>query len=840
MSDFSDSTTPILLDPYKRVRYTHGLVLGVPEFEQEQLYFLEKGQVHTRALHGYGTANGLKLGVKEGPEVTVAPGLAVNAIGQLIRVTRTQCANLNTWLGRSEVRSTLQGLEVNPVNSEGTGSVTVHVVLCYDECSVDPVTIPGAACRSQDDTVTPSRIVDSFRLNLSFTPPDQLEEDTVREFGALLRRIEVTDEGGPYSTEAELLDLVRALIPIEETDEETEEDGDGEEVEPAALRIHPDDACEIYCAMLRVWVTEVRAALNGLEGGTIPPTEGCVLLGTLDFNITNWTVSTPVADISIDESRRPILAHVRMLQEWIACGQSARRGEAVQTFATLTLLPDRNPFELLAWIHHPLQLTIPTEAVTIALEGQTVDPSRYVVEPLEDFNVFRIQFLNPVEEEDPYDNTEQPIEDDPTADSVLFLYDGALVTVRFNTEGITIGDLEGSLYDQMGSLHYNLDRDDKILTAYLVADLPSLEDMMDVEISGEVANGDALLYQDGIWQPGAVIHPGDIAAGDLDGTYPDPMVVALRTFPIVYPKDLTTLKPDEVLTLRAAEKGKWFWEPAMVSSLLGAGKEGDVLTYVQGQWVARPPSGGGGDAGGDLSGTYPDPKVVGIVGFPIKLGRAMPDGSILVFHTGANGDSQSGTWSLGIPSRDLSGTYPDPAVVGILGYSINTDQYGDKIPHGALIRFNAEMNQWELYTQPVASPTQTITAPFADIYWGSDGVSGTVRFHIQVGKFAADPMVQIDITNPGMTLVDDQTGKAISAKPGQAANNLLTFTLNSASRTARYARVVFDTRQVRLNNGKVLQDYCDARGIQFIGQDPASRTITLYTVIPAQAQVITG
>src|SRR5690349_6095319 len=98
MSDFitaAPSRSP--LDPDKRVRYSLGLVLGVDEFEQEQFYFLERDRLHNRALHGYGTICGLRVGV-DGLKVTVEPGLAVNPRGAVIRVPRAQCADLNQWL----------------------------------------------------------------------------------------------------------------------------------------------------------------------------------------------------------------------------------------------------------------------------------------------------------------------------------------------------------------------------------------------------------------------------------------------------------------------------------------------------------------------------------------------------------------------------------------------------------------------------------------------------------------------------------------------------------------------------------------------------------------------
>src|SRR5215831_16417184 len=78
------------LDPLKRVNYTFGLVLGVDEFLQEQIYFMEKDHSQYRLAHGYGTVCGL--------QVQVSPGVAIIPQGQEIHVSRLMCAKLNDWL----------------------------------------------------------------------------------------------------------------------------------------------------------------------------------------------------------------------------------------------------------------------------------------------------------------------------------------------------------------------------------------------------------------------------------------------------------------------------------------------------------------------------------------------------------------------------------------------------------------------------------------------------------------------------------------------------------------------------------------------------------------------
>ena len=318
--DFQDVTDQaVALDPWKRVRYSTGLVLGVDEFLQEELYLLEKHRLHNRALHGYGTVCGLEVAVRDtpgGPEVVVEPGLAVNPDGREIRVPVAQCGRLNDWLDRHR-----QEVETS-FGSPPPAFLALHLVLCHRECETDRVPIPGGPCRSLDDGSAPSRIADAFEIALRLEPPRQVEEEAVRRFGDLLRAIEITAAPGTFLTQEELEDLVRDVLlagspPSLPSPPESP---------PAGLRLHPDDAGEYLRAAFRVWVTEVRPRLlgNGRNCASGPPGEGCVLLARLDFEIEDLDQALRVVgaaeDVAIEEEDRPVLLHTRLLQELLGWG----------------------------------------------------------------------------------------------------------------------------------------------------------------------------------------------------------------------------------------------------------------------------------------------------------------------------------------------------------------------------------------------------------------------------------------------------------------------------------------------------------------------------------------
>lgn len=326
------SPCPQRLNPLKRMNYTFGMVLGVDEFRQEQTYFIGKGHSQYRLAHGYGTLCGLDVQVATSPdlEVQVSQGVLVNPQGQEVHVQQLMCARLNDWLSNNQA-ALHQLLGTPPL------AMSLCVVLCYRECPADLVPVPGEPCRSQSDAMAASHIAESFQLQLCLDAdqiatsppvdaaglcwrPAQVEEDAIRKFGHILRRIRVTGVGPTSITKEMLKNLVRELAP----------GAAGLLTSPPITS--PEDASPIYIAaadaesymnaMFRVWVTEVRPVLaaqaSGGAGGCATAAEQCVLLAELHFNVAKGWQATGA--VEIDESRRPYLLETRLLQEFLLQG----------------------------------------------------------------------------------------------------------------------------------------------------------------------------------------------------------------------------------------------------------------------------------------------------------------------------------------------------------------------------------------------------------------------------------------------------------------------------------------------------------------------------------------
>jgi hypothetical protein len=341
MSSFVPRATPPTLaepDPTKHVKYTLGMVLGVDDFTQEFAYLSGRDQWGARDLIGYGTASGLRVAVEvenAAPQVLVTPGVAVSPRGQLIRVAPAQCADLNLWLAsrREELGRRLAGVAGN------RAQLGLYVVLGYRECATDMVPIPGEPCRSQEETMAPSRLADDFRLELRLDAPEQSEEDALRDFVEWLGQVEVTDEPGSFAEIEELEKAIRDAVSFGDQSPPPSPPDFFHGSPPAALRIHPSMAYEYLRAAFRLWVTELRprwqawrAARHELDaraGGS--GEEDGVLLADLRVPLARaaahavWQVEDAAA-IEVREERRPYLVHLRMLQELVVSGRRAGGG----------------------------------------------------------------------------------------------------------------------------------------------------------------------------------------------------------------------------------------------------------------------------------------------------------------------------------------------------------------------------------------------------------------------------------------------------------------------------------------------------------------------------------
>ena len=338
-SCFSTQTNSMTVadpNPAKHVNFNVGMVLGVDDFTQEFAYLSGRDQWIVRDLIGYGTVRGLNVRMEvdatKGPRVVVEAGVAVNPRGQLICVPAAQCAYLKDWVAD-------HSQDITPhVSSPPNPDLQLYVVLCYRNCATDDVPIAGEPCRSEDKLMAPSRLTDDFALELRLERPNQREEDAVRDFVLWLKQVHLS-ETDPSTDLEKFLQAIRDSASVWLTSPLSSplSSPPGDFMfgsPPDALVINVADATEYFRAAFRVWVTELRprwiarwhgCAATHIESDAAAD-EDCVLLAQLDVPLLPLSPGTwdiPNQPIPVNQSERPYLMHLRLLQEWMLAGVAA-------------------------------------------------------------------------------------------------------------------------------------------------------------------------------------------------------------------------------------------------------------------------------------------------------------------------------------------------------------------------------------------------------------------------------------------------------------------------------------------------------------------------------------
>lgn len=325
-------------DATKHVNYSLGMVLGVDDFNQEFAYLAGRDRWLARDAIGYGTLVGLRVQTEvvpsKGPRITVTSGSALTPRGQLVCVKPAQCAYLSDWITANQAEVT------KILGNAPSGTIDLYLTLCYRDCPVDLVPIPGAPCRAEDELMAPSRLADDFSLELRTSPPDQTEEDVLRQFVSWLRTLNY-GEGGPILSPSEFETLLRNSIQVTGLASPLSSPVSS----PPSIslffgsplisaNLDPALAIEYHRAAIRVWIQDIRPQVHavcgcsgGCCGGTsshdTPKMDECLLLARVEVPVTKSSGNWVVADnppIELDESQRPMLLHLRMLQEMLGTG----------------------------------------------------------------------------------------------------------------------------------------------------------------------------------------------------------------------------------------------------------------------------------------------------------------------------------------------------------------------------------------------------------------------------------------------------------------------------------------------------------------------------------------
>jgi hypothetical protein len=345
-----------VVDATQHVNFVKGMILGVDDFRQEFAYLSGRDQWLVRDTIGYGTLSGLRVFFENdgalGPRLHVTAGSAFVPSGKHVCVGADQCAVINKWLAKPENAAIVSQLLTGgspvlspPLSPPGvtSGTISLFLTLCYQDCLTRPVPVPGEPCRSQDELMADSRVADDYRLELRKTAPVQVEEDALRDFVRWLRtNIRVADASPPPppGDDATWLAALRlgaqmwldaaSLSPPLSPPASFSTLGDYlVDLSPSNLTVAQDQVCDLLRVAFRFWVTELRPLWMARRcHREMLQDQDCVLLARIEFDVAwvggsptgAWQIAGSPAALIIDETTRPFLVHMRLLQEWLMCG----------------------------------------------------------------------------------------------------------------------------------------------------------------------------------------------------------------------------------------------------------------------------------------------------------------------------------------------------------------------------------------------------------------------------------------------------------------------------------------------------------------------------------------
>jgi hypothetical protein len=152
-------------DPFVRLCFQFGMLLGVDEFQQDLGYHLCKHRLGQRLCSGWGLVWGTGIvdpidfdpdPAEKKANLTVGPLFAIDELGRELWVKEPCTIDLFKWAQENALPD----------------DTPLYVTISYRSCCVAPVPAVAAPCDDSSSATMPSRVIESVECELWLDPPD--------------------------------------------------------------------------------------------------------------------------------------------------------------------------------------------------------------------------------------------------------------------------------------------------------------------------------------------------------------------------------------------------------------------------------------------------------------------------------------------------------------------------------------------------------------------------------------------------------------------------------------------------------------------------------------------
>jgi hypothetical protein len=195
------------VNPFTALEFHFGMLLGVDDLETGQAYPRGKIRLHNAWLHREGVVWGFNVSFNTRNELTVDPGLALDAAGHELHLDRQACLDVGQWYAAHQ-----SDPDFTFTDSGDGKKFSVHVVAKFKACLTRPVPAMLEPCVGAQTDTAYSRVFETVELLLR----PGLSQPKDRGYHRLRVLFQIEPDSAPYADVQTRRDAIQALPAVQQ------------------------------------------------------------------------------------------------------------------------------------------------------------------------------------------------------------------------------------------------------------------------------------------------------------------------------------------------------------------------------------------------------------------------------------------------------------------------------------------------------------------------------------------------------------------------------------------------------------------------------------------------